>query len=93
MPLDDAERSVLAETERYLADEDPALERLLRDGRTRRGSYTRAAIVATTLVLIIGLCWLGLAGQALVVLLLGVAALVAAGWRPPGWSPAGRRTG
>jgi hypothetical protein len=87
MPLDDAERSVLAETERHLAHDDPALERLLRDGRGRRPSATRLAIVTTTLLLLVGLCFLELPVQAVVVLLLGVTVLVTTGWRPGDWMP------
>jgi hypothetical protein len=93
VPLNDAERSVLAETERCLADEDPALERRLRDGWGGRRSRTHVTIVAVTLVLIVGLCWLGLPGQALVVLLLAGAVLLATGWRPPNWFPAAPPTG
>lgn len=88
MPLDDAERSVLAETERSLADDDPDLARRFRDGWSTRRSVVRIAIVATTLVLIVGLCWLDLAGQAFLVLLLAVMTLLATGWRPSDWKPA-----
>jgi hypothetical protein len=85
MPLDDAERSVLAETERSLADDDPELERRFRDWSPRR-SVGRIAIVVAALVLMVGLFWLGLPGQALVLLLLAVAALFATGWRPSDWT-------
>jgi hypothetical protein len=88
MPLDDAERSVLAETERSLADDDPGLERRFRDGWSSRRSVVRIAIVTTALVLIVGLCWLDLAGQAFLILLLAVLALLATGWRPSDWTPA-----
>jgi hypothetical protein len=88
MPLDDAERSVLAETERSLADDDPELERRFRNGWSPRRSVGRIAIVAAALVLMVALFWLGLPGQAFVLLLLAVAALVATGWRPSDWTPA-----
>jgi hypothetical protein len=88
MPLDDAERSVLAETERSLADDDPDLERRFRDGWSSRRSVVRIAIVTTALMLIVGLCWLDLAGQAFLILLLAVLALLATGWRPSDWTPA-----
>jgi hypothetical protein len=88
MPLDDAERSVLAETERHLAHDDPALERLLRGGRGHRRPAARLAIVTTTLLLLVGLCFLELPTQAVVVLVLGATTLVTTGWRPEDWMPA-----
>jgi hypothetical protein len=65
--LDDAERESLAETARQLARTDPHLAALLRDGHARR---RRAVAVGTWLVgvvgtlLVVGLLWLGLGGQA-----------------------------
>ena len=91
MPLDDAERSVLAETERLLAGEDPDLARRLRDGWGPRRSVRRIAVAATALVLVVGLFWLGLPGQALVIVLLAVAVLLGTGWRPSDWIPAPNR--
>jgi hypothetical protein len=81
MPLDDAERSVLEETERSLAAFDPALERRFRTGwegarRRRRGS----AVVVTAVVLIAGLLWLGLVEQALLIGALAAAVVVVADW-------------
>jgi hypothetical protein len=86
--LDDADRETLAETERHLARTDPHLDALLRHGHTRR---RRLATVATWLVgvvgtvLVVGLVWLGLGGQACLLaltvgLLLGRRRL-AAEWR------------
>jgi hypothetical protein len=92
MPLDDAERSVLAETERQLADDDPGLERRLRDGWGARRPRTHATVGATTLLLVFGLCWLALPAQAIVVLLLAGAVLLGTGWRPRDWIPAALRT-
>jgi hypothetical protein len=92
MPLDDAEWSVLAETERSLSVDDPDLDRLLRCGGASR-RRARVAIVVAALLLIVGLCWLGLAGHAFVVLLLAVAVLLGTGWRPRSrsWVPAALR--
>jgi hypothetical protein len=90
MPLDDAERSVLAKTERSLAQDDPDLDRLLRRAWGRRRS-TRTAIVAGALLLIVCLCWLGLPGQAVLVLVLALAVLLATGWRPRHSVPAALR--
>lgn len=84
MPLDDAERSVLAETERSLAADDPTFARRWHraSGSGTRRSRVRLAVLAVGLLLIVGLCWLGLPGQALLVLLLTVGALLGTGWRP-----------
>ena len=45
------------------------------------------AVAAVTVVLVVGLCWLALAGQALIVVLLGLGVLLATGWRPADWIP------
>jgi hypothetical protein len=68
--LDDAERESLAETERQLARTDPHLDALLRLGHARRRRVVTVArwvvgVVGT--VLVVGLLWLGLVGQALLV--------------------------
>ncbi len=91
MPLDDAERSVLAATERSLADDDPDLERRLRRAWGGRRSRVHIAVVAVALLLIVGLCWLGLPGQAFLVLVLAVGVLLGTGWRPGDWVPAALR--
>lgn len=78
--LDDAERAVLAETERSLAA-DHRLRRRFRGGWRSRRSRLRAAIVGTALLLMTGLVWLDLPGQAFVVALLAVALLYGTGWR------------
>jgi hypothetical protein len=76
--LDDADRETLAETERQLARSDPHLDALLSSGGARR---RRAAAVGTWLVvvvgtvLVVGLFWLGLPGQALVVAALALVVL------------------
>jgi len=84
MPLDDAERSVLAETERSLAADDPSFARRWHraSGSGGRASRIRLAVVVVGLLLIVGLFWLGLPGQALVILLLTVGVLLGIGWRP-----------
>jgi len=84
--LDDAERAVLAETERSLAA-DPQLRRQFRSGWRGRRSRLHVAIAVTTLVFMIGLIWLGLPGQAMLVALLAVALLYGTGWRPSDWLP------
>jgi Flp pilus assembly protein TadB len=92
MPLDDAERSVLEETERSLAADDPSLDRRWRrawDGRRRTRTHLAVALVAV--LLMVGLCWLGLPGQALLVLLVAVGVLLGAGWRPRNWVPSSLR--
>jgi len=92
MPLDDAERSVLAETERSLAADDPSFARRWhRAWGGRRRSRPRVAVVAVGLLLIVGLIWLGLPGQALLVLLVAVGVLLGSGWRPRTWIPPGLR--
>jgi Flp pilus assembly protein TadB len=91
MPLDDAERSVLAATERALAHDDPDLDRRLRRAWGRRRSRARTAIMAGALLLIVCLCWLGLPGQAVLVLVLALAVLLATGWRPRDWVPVALR--
>jgi Flp pilus assembly protein TadB len=83
MPLDDAERSALEETERSLAALDPTLERRFRTGwegtrRRRRG----LAVVVGAVVLIAGLLWLGLMAQAVLIGALAVAVVVIADWWP-----------
>lgn len=85
--LDDAERAVLAETERSLTA-DHRLRRRFRDGWSSRRSRLRAAIVGVTLLFVVGLTWLGLPGEALVVALLAVGLLVGTGWRPRDLLPA-----
>jgi hypothetical protein len=84
--LDDEERTALEETEAALARDDPGLARRLRRGRTGRGP--RVAVVVVTLVLVVGLLWLGLPGQALLVVMVGLGFLVALGWRPSARVPA-----
>jgi hypothetical protein len=81
--LDDDERAVLRETEEALARDDPGLARRMR--RDPRGRGRRATVGVVTLVLAIGLLWLGLPGQALLVVLVGLGFLVALGWSPGGW--------
>jgi hypothetical protein len=78
--LDDDERTVLDETERALARNDPGLARRMRRGRSGRGR--RLTVVLATVVLVVGLLWLGLPGQALLVVMVGLGFLVALGWRP-----------
>jgi hypothetical protein len=85
--LDDAERAVLAETERSLTA-DPRFRRRFRGGWRSRRSRLRVTIVAAALLFVIGLGWLGLPGDALVVALLAVAVLVWTGWRPSDLLPA-----
>ena len=81
--LDDDERTVLEETEKALARNDPGLARRMRRGRSGRGR--RVAVVVATLVLVAGLLWLGLPGQALLVVMVGLGFLLALGWWPSGW--------
>jgi hypothetical protein len=81
--LDDEERTVLEETEQALLRDDPGLARRMRrrpgggDGRARR-----VAVAVVTLALVVGLLWLGLPGQALLVVLVGLGFLLALGWWP-----------
>ena len=86
--LDDAERAVLEETEQALARNDPGLARRMRRGTGRSGRGGRIAVAVTTVVLVVGLLWLGLAGQALLVVLVGLGFLLAMGARPASWVPA-----
>ncbi len=79
--LDD-ERTVLEETEEALARNDPGLARRMRRGRSGRG---RRVTVVATLVLVAGLLWLGLPGQALLVVMVGLGFLLALGWWPAVW--------
>lgn len=68
--LDDAERESLAETERQLARTDPHLVALLRDGRPRRRRVVTLAVWVVGVLaslLVLGLLFLGLAWQALLV--------------------------
>jgi hypothetical protein len=81
--LDDDERTVLEETEKELARDDPGLVRRMRRGRSGRGR--RVAVLVATVVLVVGLLWLGLPGQALLVVMLGLGFLLALGWEPSGW--------
>ena len=79
--LGDDERTVLEETEKELARDDPGLVRRMRRGRDgRSGRGRRVGVVVATVALVAGLLWLGLPGQALLVLMLGLGALVALGW-------------
>lgn len=80
MPLDDTERSILAETERSLAEHDPGLARRFRQGFSarRRGMAT----TAIALVLVVGLLWLDLVGQAFLIALLASAVVALNGWWP-----------
>ena len=86
--LDDEERTVLEETEQALLRDDPGLARRMRrrpgggDGRARR-----VAVAVVTLALVVGLLWLGLPGQALLVVMVGLGFLLALGWRPSGRVP------
>lgn len=80
--LDDDERTVLEETERALLRDDPALARRMRRGRVRRTTGRRLAILVVTATLVVGLLWLGLPGQALLVVMVGAGFLVGTGWRP-----------
>ncbi len=82
--LDDAERTVLEETEQELARNDPGLARRMRLAGGGGGRGRRIAVAVVTVVLVVGLLWLGLAGQALLVVLVGLGFLVALGWRPAG---------
>jgi hypothetical protein len=84
--LDDDERTVLEETERALAGDDPSLTRRMRRGRSGRGG--RLAVVLATVVLVVGLFWLGLPEQALLVVMVGLGVLVELGWRPTDRIPA-----
>jgi hypothetical protein len=83
MALDDEERSVLDETERSLAEHDPALARRLREG-WRPGRRRRRGMVVTTaaVLLVVGLLWLDLVGQAFLIAALAVAVVVLADWWP-----------
>jgi hypothetical protein len=68
--LDDAEREALAEAERHLARTDPHLAALLRDGHARRRRVRAIAAWVLGVVgglLAVGLLWLGLGWQALLV--------------------------
>ncbi|HEY2223729.1 DUF3040 domain-containing protein [Actinomycetospora sp.] len=88
--LDDEERTVLEETERDLTRNDPHLVRRMQRGwgRSDGGRGRRVAVAVVTLALVVGLLWLGLPGQALLVVMVGIGFLVAFGWRPAGWVPA-----
>jgi predicted PurR-regulated permease PerM len=81
--LDDEERTVLEETERALIRNDPQLARRMQRGLSGSRRGRRLAVTVVTLVLVVGLFWLGLPGHALLVMMLGLAFLVAFGWRPP----------
>lgn len=93
MPLDDAERSVLEETERALAEHDPSLARRLRRGW--HGSARRRGMIVTAvaLLLIVGLLWLDLVGQAFLIAMLASAVVVVCGWWPSGEIAARMRRG
>jgi hypothetical protein len=82
--LDDDERTVLEETERALSRDDPALARRMRRAGVRRARAARLrfAVVLVTVAMVVGLAWLGLAGQALLVVVVGAGVLAGLGWRP-----------
>jgi hypothetical protein len=86
--LDDAERTVLEETEQALARNDPGLARRMRRVGGRRGRGRRTAVAVVTVVLVVGLLWLSLPGQALLVVMVGLGFLVGMGWQPARWTPA-----
>lgn len=88
--LDDEERTVLEETERALARNDPHLVRRMQRGLGRGdgGRGRRVTVTVVTLALVVGLLWLGLPGQALLVVIVGVGFLLAFGWRPARRVPA-----
>ncbi|GLZ47557.1 hypothetical protein Acsp06_37420 [Actinomycetospora sp. NBRC 106375] len=65
--LDDAERHALEETERALTRADPDLDRLLREGHSRRQQVIAWVGGVVGALLVIGLLWLALPGQALIV--------------------------
>jgi hypothetical protein len=81
--LDDDERIVLEETEKALARNDPGLVRRMRRGRGGRGR--RIAVLIATVVLVVGLLWLELPGQAVLVVLVGLGVLLGLGWQPSDW--------
>jgi hypothetical protein len=85
--LDDAERSVLEETEAALVRNDPGLARRMRQGRGAGGRGRRVAATVVIVLLVVGLLWLGLPGQALLVVMVGLGFLLALGWRPSGRVP------
>jgi hypothetical protein len=86
--LDDEERTVLDETEAELARNDPGLARRMRRGRGWSGGgggggrARRVAVTVVIVLVVVGLFWLGLPGQALLVVMVGLGFLLAMGWRP-----------
>jgi Protein of unknown function (DUF3040) len=84
--LDDEERTVLDETEAALARNDPGLARRMRRGRGWSGGGggrgRRVAVTVVIVLVVVGLFWLGLPGQALLVVMVGLGFLLAMGWRP-----------
>jgi DUF3040 family protein len=89
--LDDEERTVLEETEAALARNDPGLARRMRRGAAKGGRGRHLAVTVVSLLLVVGLFWLGLPGQALLVVMVGLGFLLAMGWRPSGRIPAALR--
>ncbi|GAA4897227.1 DUF3040 domain-containing protein [Actinomycetospora straminea] len=84
--LDDAERASLAETERQLARSDPHLAALLRDGHARRRrvvSVVAWVVWGVASLLVVGLLFLGLGWQALLVATLAGLLLARRRW----WLP------
>jgi hypothetical protein len=79
--LDAAERAVLEALERDLADGDPVLAHQMRHGWGRRRT-ARLVGVVLAIALVVGLLWLGLPGQACLVVVVTVALLLLTGWRP-----------
>ncbi|MCD2195425.1 DUF3040 domain-containing protein [Actinomycetospora endophytica] len=87
--LDDDERTVLEETARDLARDDPQLVRRMQRGWGRGdGRGRRVAVTVVMVVLVVGLLWLELPGQALLVVMVGIGFLLAFGWQPSRWVPA-----
>jgi Protein of unknown function (DUF3040) len=88
MDLDDRERRLLADIERGLARQDPALEGVLRDGRRRRRLPTRLrhAITALGVVLAGALLWLAAVAHDAGIALLAVALILLCGRRAGWWT-------
>ena len=74
--LDDADRQFLAETERRFAEEDPALARALASGRPRSLRALEVVVAVLGTVLVVGLAWLGLWGQVVLIAALTAAAVL-----------------
>jgi len=71
--------------EAALLRNDPGLARRMRQGRGAGGRGRRVSATAVTVVLVVGLLWLGLPGQALLVVMVGLGFLLALGWWPAVW--------